>query len=210
VAGFLVLAVVVNVAAYLAFVVPGNIYAAHEIGPVAAFGAALAGRVLGGPLLRVRIARRVPGRRGFPVLVPLLAAALACYLALLGVAATYPQGPPQNAGLASWLVRHHLRSGLASYWEASSVTVTTGGRVSLLAIGIHGYNRRLAADKWETDVRLANPAAHSANFVVAGPDRIVPVKLAVEQFGQPARTYRDGPYTIMVWNRNLLGQLNPI
>ena len=218
IAGSLVLAVLVNVAAYLAFVVPSNIYAAHEIGPVAALGAALAGRVLGPPLLRVRVRRRAPGtpapadrsRRGFPVLVPVLALFLACYAALLGIAATYPQGPPQNVSLAAWLVRHHLRSGLASYWEASPVTVETGGQVSMLAIGIHGYNRRLAPDQWETDVRLGNPATHSANFVVAGPDRIVPVKLAVGQFGQPARTYRDGPYTIMVWNRNLLGQLNPV
>jgi hypothetical protein len=240
VADFLVLAVLINVAAYFAFVVPNNIYSAHEIGPVAAFGAALAGRVLGGPLVRVRVARRArpvqpgpvqpgtvqPGagqpesappdaaepsrRRGFPVLVPVLAAGLACYMVLLGLAATYPQGPPQNAGLATWLVRHNLRSGLASYWEASSVSVATGGTVTMLAIGIHGWNKRLAPDQWETDVRLDNPATHSANFVVSGPDRIVPVKLTVEQFGQPARTYRDGPYTIMVWNRNLLGQLNPI
>src|SRR6201999_2312901 len=64
VADFLVLAVLVNVAAYVAFVVPNNIYAAHEIGPVAAFGAALAGRVLGGPLLRVRVTR--PARAGRP------------------------------------------------------------------------------------------------------------------------------------------------
>lgn len=140
----------------------------------------------------------------------MLAAGLACYAALLGIAATFPQGPPQDVSLATWLVRHNLRSGLASYWESSSVSVATGGRVTMLAIGVHGWNKRLAPDQWETDVRLGNPATHSASFVVAGPDRIVPVKLTVEQFGQPARTYHDGPYTIMVWNRNLLGQLNPI
>jgi hypothetical protein len=198
VAGYLVLAVVANVAGYLAFVRPVNIYSAHEIGPVVSLGAALAGRMLGGPLLRVRLG------------IPALAAGLACYIALLGVAATVPQGPPQNAGLTAWLGRHHLRSGLASYWEASSVTVDSGGKITMLAIGIHGWNRRLAPDQWETDVRLDNPATHSANFVVAGPDRIVGAKLAVEMFGRPARTYHDAPYTIMVWNKNLLGELNPI
>ena len=221
VADFLVLAVLINVAAYFAFVVPSNIYDAHEIGPVAALGAALAGRVAGGPLLRVRVAGRAPGRmrpaqaagpprRGFPVLVPLLVAGLACYAALLGAAATYPQGTPQNASLATWLVRHHLRSGLAGYWEAASTAVASDDQVTLLAIGIHGWNHRLAPDKWETDVSLRNPATHSANFVVAGPTDTVPIKLALGQFGRPARTYRDGPYTIMVWNRNLLSQLNPI
>ena len=161
------------------------------------FGAALAGRMLGGPLPRLRLA-------------PLLAAGLACYLVLLGLAAASPQSPPQHVQLTAWLTRHHLRSGLASYWEASSVTVGTGGQVTMLAVGIHGYNHKLAPDQWETDVRLDNPATHSANFVVAGPDRIVPVRLAVKMFGQPARTYHDGPYTIMVWNKNLLGELNPI
>ena len=80
----------------------------------------------------------------------------------------------------------------------------------MLAIGIHGWNRRLAPDQWETDVALDDPATHTANFVVAGPDRIVPVKLALEMFGKPARTYHYWVYTIMVWNKNLLGELNRI
>ncbi len=54
VADFLVLAVLVNIVAYFAFVQPANIYDAHEIGPVASFGAALVGRMLAGPLLRLR------------------------------------------------------------------------------------------------------------------------------------------------------------
>jgi hypothetical protein len=128
-------------------------------------------------------------RRGIPVLVPALAAGLACYAAMLGFAAAASQAHPQNVSLAAWLDQHHLRSGLASYWEASSVTVDSGGNVTMLAVGIHGYERRLGPDKWETDVALDNPAAHTANFVVAGPDRIVPVKLALAMFGHPAQTY---------------------
>jgi hypothetical protein len=228
IADFLVIAVLVNIAAYFAFVLPVNIYSAHEIGPVAAFGAALAGRMLGGPLLRLRRAPRQsaeePGdrpssrlpwagrdrRRGFPVLVPVLAAWLACYAVLLGVAAAIPQGAPQDSTLAVWLDRHHLYNGLASYWEASSVTVNSNGKVTMLAVGIHGWNRRLAADKWETDLRLNNAAAFRADFIVVGPDRIVPSKLAIMQFGKPVQTYHYGPYTIMVWNKNLVGELNKI
>ena len=238
VADFLVLAVLVNVAAYAAGVQYNDIYAAHEIGPVVSFGAALAGRMFGGPLLRVRLAPRQSSgelrrqlssrlpllsrlpwprqptqpsqRRGTPVLVPVLAAGLACYAALLGIAASAPQAHAQHASLAVWLDQHHLSSGLASYWEASSVTVGTHGKVSMLAVGIHGWNRRLAPDAWETDVALANPAKHTADFVVAGPDRIVPVKLALEMFGKPAQTYHYQQYTIMVWPKNLLGELNHI
>jgi hypothetical protein len=222
VADFLVVAVVVNIAAYFVFVQPYNIYTAHEIGPVLSLGAALAGRVLGGPLLRAwRAAReKEPGgesrprlsalrRRGARVLVPVLAAWLACYVALLGIAAASPQPAAQNASLAVWLSEHQLRSGLASYWEASSVTVDSGGKITMLAVGIHGWNRRLAPDEWETDLRLANQKTHRADFVVTGPDHIIPAKLAIQMFGKPARTYRYGPYTIMVWGKNLLGELNP-
>ena len=235
VANFLVLAVLVNVAAYFVFVQPYDIYTAHEIGPVASFGAALAGRMLGGPAFRAwRAARekqeqeqepggpvRAPGgnprlrlatlrRRGARVLLPVLAIGFAWYVALLGIAAAYPQAPPQNNTLTSWLSEHRLTSGLAGYWEASSVTVNSGGRITMLAVGIHGWNHRLAPDKWETDVRLANPKAHRANFVVTGPHNTIPATLAIEMFGQPLRTYHYGPYTIMVWDKNLLGELNHI
>jgi hypothetical protein len=242
VANFLVLAVLVNVAAYFAFIRPVNIYDAHEIGPVASFGAALTGRMLGGPLLRFRRAKRelkqgqrdpesgvVPEtgpdrkprlrlpwlrprgpRRRLPVLVPVLAAGLACYVALLGIAAAAPQGPPQDVDLATWLDQHDLRSGLASYWESASVTVNSDDKITMLAVGIHGARRRLGPDQWETDVRLADPATHTANFIVVGPDRIVPAKLALEMFGKPTGTYQFEQYTIMVYNKNLLGDLNRI
>lgn len=34
--------------------------------------------------------------------------------------------------------------------------------------------------------------------------------LALEMFGKPARTYHYRVYTIVVWNKNLLGELNCI
>jgi hypothetical protein len=222
VADVLVLAVVVNVAAYLLFVPIDNIYSAHEIGPVLSLGAALTGRMLGGPLLRLRLTRadarrstrtfwlRLPGLRdGTPVLVPALAAVLACYAVLLAVAATSPQRVPQNVHLATWLRQHHLRSGLAPYWQASSVTVDSGGSITMLAVDARGKHHSLAPYPWEADERLADPAAHTANFVVIVPGPDISRKLAVETFGKPARTYRFESYVIMVWDKNLLGQLSP-
>jgi hypothetical protein len=221
VADVLVLAVVVNIAAYLLFVPIDNIYSAHEIGPVLSLGAALTGRMLGGPLLRLRLTRaddrrstrtfwpRLPRPRdGTPVLLPVLAAVLACYAALLAVAATSPQRVPQNVHLATWLSQHHLRSGLAPYWQASSVTVDSGGRVTMLAVEASGKHHRPAAYPWEADVRLANPAVHTANFVVIVPGQGISRKLAVEAFGKPVRTYRYQSYVIMVWDKNLLGKLS--
>jgi hypothetical protein len=208
VADFLALAVLVNIAAYFAFIQPAGIYDAHELGPAASFGAALTGRMLGGPILRARPpAFRWPRSRRPGSLALVLAGGLACYLALLGIAAAR-QSPVQHNTLITWLSEHRLTSGLASYWEASSVAVGSGGKITMLAVGIHGSKRLLGPDKWETDLRLANPATHTANFVVAGPDRIVPVRLAVQMFGHPVRAYRYGEYTIMVWDKNLLGELN--
>ena len=218
----LVLAVVVNIAAYLLFVPIDNIYSAHEIGPVLSLGAALTGRMLGGPLLRFRLTRadagrstrtfwlRLPGLRdGTPVLVPVLAAVLACYVVLLGVAAASPQRAPQNVHLAAWLRQHHLRSGLAPYWQASSVTVDSGGSITMLAVKARGKHHSLAPYPWEADVRLADPKAHTANFVVIVPGPYISRKLAVKTFGKPVRTYRFESYTIMVWDKNLLDKLSP-
>jgi hypothetical protein len=224
VGNFLVLAVLVNIAAYFVFVLPYNIYTAHEIGPVASLGAALTGRMLGGPLLRAwraarekqekepsRLARQSAGaalrRRGARILTPVLIAGLASYIAMLGIAAAYPQAPPQNNTVTTWLSDHHLSSGISSYWEASSITVNSGGKITMLAVGIHGSHHLLGPDKWETDLRLANAKTHSANFVVNAPDNLVPIKLAVQMFGTPAHTYHVGAYTVMVWDKNLLSEI---
>jgi hypothetical protein len=213
---------VVNVGAYLLFVPIDNIYSAHEIGPVLSLGAALTGRMLGGPLLRFRVTRAgdrrstrpfglmIPGLRdGTPVLVPVLAAVLACYAGLLAVAAAAPQRVPQNVHLATWLRQHHLRSGLAPYWQASSVTVDSGGSIAMLAVDARGKHHSLAPYPWEADEQLADPAAHTANFVVIVPGPDISRKLAIKTFGKPARTYRFESYVIMVWDKNLLGQLSP-
>jgi hypothetical protein len=222
VADVLVLAVLVNVGAYLLVVPIDNIYSAHEIGPVLSLGAALTGRMLGGPLLRFRVTRgddgrstrsfrlRIPGLRdGAPVLVPALAAVVACYATLLAVAAASPQRAPQHVRLATWLRQHDLRSGLAPYWEASSVSVESGGSITMLAVNARGKHHRLAPYPWEADEQLANPAAHTANFVVIVPGPDIPRKLAIKTFGKPARTYRFQSYVILVWDKNLLGQLSP-
>ncbi len=205
VADVLVVSIVVCVVAYfLAFRIT-NIYSAHEMGPVLALGAALAGRRLGGPLARACGLRsgtapgwdpgrrrdgggtaqardgaardgaaghrkpRAAGRLARVAVLPALTALLACYCAMLGFAAAQQQTPPANAALAVWLQRHGLRSGLAGYWEASSVTVETEGAITMGSVTpLRGG--RLAPRHWEQDMRIFDPADHSANFVVLAPD----------------------------------------
>ena len=212
----IVVAIVVNVAAYLLAFRISNIYSAHEIGPVLALGAALAGRQLGGPLARTcglgsGTADRTGATRGRlarVAVLPGLVALLACYGAMLGFAAAQRQTPPANAALAVWLRQHELSSGLAGYWEASSVTLDSGDAITMGSI-VSLPSDQLAPRHWEQDMRLYDPAGHTANFVVLAPDSPFTRKDAVRTFGRPADAYRFKSYTIMVWRKNLLPDLGP-
>jgi hypothetical protein len=199
VTSLLLLAIVGNLALYVFMYPDRNIYDEHEIGPVLALGAALAGRQLGGPLLSLRWR---PLRAG---LAAALAAGLGCYAVMLGYAADRPQQAPANAAVAVWLTEHHLRRGLAEYWEASSVTVDTGGAVVVGSVGPDPGG--LAPWHWEMDMRIFDPATRSANFVLSMPGDVVSPARATLAFGRPARVYHFGVYTILVWNKNILRNL---
>ena len=225
IADILLLAIAANFAAFLTVVPIQNIYSAHEIGPVLSLGAALAGRALGDPIVAGwRRGRRTPHKQaaGEPVrrsswlgrwpsrpgrlLLPVAAAILACYAMMLGIATTHTQAAPRNVGLAGWLARHHLTSGLAPYWEASSVTVDSGGAITVLSVEPHAGH--LVPRHWQNDVLLADPAGHTANFVIISPAENVRRSDAIATFGKPADSYRWGPYTILVWHENLLPMLS--
>ncbi len=218
VADILVIAVAANVAAYLLEVPLIDLYTAHEIGPVLALGAALAGRVLGSWVLAGRTPAAGgaaseepapapgPGRAGARrVLLPALAVVVACYAAMLGIAAAHRQAPPRNVGLAAWLLKHHLTSGFAPYWEASSITVDSGGKIALLSVTDTGWHNHLAPQKWLTDTLLPGHMP-PANFIVLSPAEKVRRAAVTASLGQPARSYRYGPFTILVWTGNLLPQ----
>jgi hypothetical protein len=160
-----------------------NVSFAHEIAIVLPFSAVLAGRLLGGPLIRAR-------------LEPALAVMLAAYLGALCYAAAGAPTPPQNQAAADWLVAHDLTYGLGGYWQASSVTLASGGRVTVAPLAYGAA----AARHWEANAAWYDPRTHYANFVITK----APSAANWPGFGRPARTYHDGPYTIMVWRRNLL------
>jgi hypothetical protein len=219
IADFLVIAVAANFAAFLIDLPKQNIYSAHEIGPVLALGAALGGRVVGS-LVAARLGDRAQGPAGAAahgtpprsrprhVLRGALAAGLACYALMLGIAAAHKQVPPRNVGLTQWLAGHHLTSGLAPYWEASSVTVDSGGTITVLAVQPEPYTNRLEPQHWQTDVLLASAKGRTADFVIISPAENVHRQYVLDTFGRPAGTYRYGPLTIMVWHKNLLPYLD--
>lgn len=177
-----------------------KVVGAHEIIPVLPFCAVLAGRLLGGRLVKARLAH---------LLAPLLAAGLAGYLAALAYNDTQPIQPPLHVDLANWLEAHHLTSGLAPYWESNITSLDSGGQVRLAPLKPGGAS----ANPYESDSAWFNPAVSRANFVVtvsspASDARLVTPGEVRAEFGAPARTYHFREYTVMVYDYNLLTRLH--
>jgi hypothetical protein len=152
------------------------------------------------------------GRLSAAGLAPALAVLATGYLLGLGAVVTRPAVPAQATQLASWLAAQHLTYGLSGYWQASVVTLETGGRVSVRPVVAVGTG--LARDDWEVRPAWYNPARHQADFIVLSgvwPGKTSPgwmgnVRAA---FGQPVRIAAVGSYTVLVYNKNLLADLRP-
>ena len=213
----LAVAIVLNVALYM--LTNASDEAAHEVAVIVPFGAVLAARVLV-PAVRIPHAgdSRPPApqtarRRSWirPIRMAGLAAGilvLAGYTAGLGYELSQPTAPPANTSLVPWLLDHHLTYGLSGYWTSSSVTVDSGERVQVRALMQYTMKR----DLWMSNVAWYDPRTHYANFIVLDStpgfmNHWEPRALIRKYFGRPARTYHTGPYTIMVWSRNLLASI---
>jgi hypothetical protein len=169
---------------------------AHEIIPVLPFCAALAGRLVGVRLVRAR-------------LEPALALGLACYLGALAYNDIQPVQTPWHTDLAGWLLGHHLKYGLAGYWESNITTLDSGGRVRVASLAQGGA----APDAYESDSAWYNPAVSTANFIVSvsSPPRdvkLISASVIQARFGQPEHTYHFKEYTVRVYGYNLLTRLS--
>jgi hypothetical protein len=211
----LAVAIVLNVALYLLTNAADE--AAHEVAIIVPFGAALAARVLTGRARAVKavaengkpatassgLSRRVR-LAGFAAGILVLAG----YTAGLGYETSQPTAPPANTSLASWLLDHHLTYGLSGYWTSSSVTVDSHEQVEIRALLQFSVRR----DLWMSNVSWYDPTLHYANFIVLDSrpgfmNHWEPRALVRKYFGLPARTYHTGPYTVLVWDRNLLNSI---
>jgi hypothetical protein len=198
----LAVGIVANAVAYMISTHAQDLLGAREMAAVLPLGAALAGRVLGDRLAAWTRAARY-------WLAPVLVLLGAGYLAALGFGAAQPARPGPNEPLAAWLTAHGLTDGLATYWQANSTNVDSHGRIILSAV-VQDVRDRLVPYLWETDEANDDPARRYANFVVAdGPSALPGMKLSAElTFGRPARIYQADGYTILVWDKNLLAELN--
>jgi hypothetical protein len=195
----LLVAMVLNVIAY----VPSTLanatdLNAREFAVVLPFGAVLAGRTLAAGL--------IDGKRRW--VIPALLAGAVGYAASLGWAAAQPSVPAMNARLVSFLTAHHLTSGIGGYWESSVVTVGSDGAVTIRAV----RPGTLQPDLWEARSSWYDPASNQANFLVTSStpgffNHWQPDRAALAALGRPVRTYRTGPYTVYVYDKNLLSEL---
>jgi len=192
----LTLGILADLAAFAFSSLPYSLWDTRQISAVLPFGAVIAGRLLAGDLLKVRLA-------------PALAVLLACYTAALVFDVAQPAVPAHDQSLADWLVAHDLTYGLSNYFEGNVTTLDSGGRVHLIAVS--WGPRKSVPRAYQSDASWYDPQLHYANFVVnTGADQpkaIIPPLDLSNAFGPPARVYHDGPYTIMVWNKNLLADL---
>lgn len=201
----LLVAMVVNVVVYVpSTLADATDLNAREFAVVLPFGAVLAGRTLAASLFG-----REAGawRRLRPVRLAGLAV-LAGYAASLGYAAAQPSVPAANQRLVTFLAAHHLTNGIGGYWESSVVTVGSNGAITIRAVA----PGTLQPDLWESKASWYDPGSHQPTFLVTDSasgffNHWQPNPAALAAFGRPARTYHDGPYTVYVWDKNLLGQL---
>ena len=200
----LLVAMIVNVAVY----VPSTLanatdLNAREFAVVLPFGAVLAGRTLatgwrGGEL-------GLPGwLRGARWRAGLAAAVAVGYLASLGYAVAQPSAPPANAQFVAFLAEHHLTDGISGYWLSSIVTVGSDGAVTVRAV-----QPSLSPYLWEAKSSWYDPGSQRATFLVTEDqagyfNRFEPNAPALAALGPPVRTYHVGPYTVLVWDTNLL------
>jgi hypothetical protein len=200
----LLVAMIVNVAAY----VPSTLanatdLNAREFAVVLPFGAVLAGRTLAVSLLDSKRRWARPALLGGAAGLLLVG-----YGVSLGWAAAQPSVPAMNARLVTFLSAHHLTSGIGGYWESSVVTVGSDGAVTVRSV----RPATLKPNLWEAKSSWYDAGPNYANFLVTSSapgffNHWQPNRAALAALGAPARTYHVGPYTVYVWNKNLLPQL---
>jgi hypothetical protein len=73
-----------------------------------------------------------------------------------------PAAPAPLAPVAAFLEAHHLSYGIGGYWEASLITVETGGAVTIRAV----TPACLQPYPWESKSDWYDPTQHVANFLL--------------------------------------------
>jgi len=139
----------------------------REVAPVLPFAAVLAARTFGDRLAAGRLLAR-PARPPRPAArraaAALAAVTLGGYCLGLAIHAAARPAPDPYAAVERYLEGHHLTRGLGGYWQASYITVDTGGAVTVRAV----IGACLQPYLWEARPQWYQPDSwHPATFLLA-------------------------------------------
>jgi hypothetical protein len=200
----LVVSIAANIIIFIASTYPTNLLSIREMSEVLPFAAVLAGRLLAGPVARLR-------------LTPALALACGGYLVVLGVNSTASPSSQPYASVAEWLSAHHLTSGLSTgYWQSNILTVDSRGTVAVRQTWVSRGEFRapggVGKGGWEFNAKWYDPAVNRASFLLTvapsgSPSWEAQLRAAERSFGHPAMTYHYDGFTIFTWRGNLLARL---
>jgi hypothetical protein len=206
----------------------------REIAPVLPFGAVLAGRMLGdrllalGPMIRVRLPRMSRPLRLRLIVIPLVAL-FGWYSFGLYRQADTPAAANPFTGLEQFLEANNLSYGLGGYWDASVITVDTGGAVTIRAVSpscMQPYEWENKLDWYDqrTNVAnfllLSNESGYFTSFAVRGAalsllnEKFPGKKRATLDYGNyffvPGKKLPFYDYNVRTYQGNLLGELHPL
>ncbi len=208
----LLVGLVANLAAYLPSTLADHTALnAREFAPVLPFAAVLAARLTADRIAAIGRIQVIARRR---VLAAAVGALFAWYCAGLAYQAAAPAAPNPFARLEAFLEAHHLTRGIGGYWNASVITVDTGGSVTIRAV-TQGCLQPYA---WESKPAWYVPGNQSARFILASrppgyfsawrPSPAAQRRLdALLPAGERA-TLNPGPgYLVRAYQANLLAKL---
>ncbi len=191
----LTVGLLLDAAAYLAGQQATDLTSARYLVSLLGFGAVLAGRE-GVPRLIARGPRLRVG----------LLALVAAYAGVFAAGAVTAQpAPPPLAGVTAWLARHGATYGLGTYWDANVVTVSTHGEIAVRSVDTPAEAPRPFL--WHSTTAWYDPATQRATFILLASTDTTDRVAFEAVLGDPIETATVGDTTIMVWSRNLLGEL---
>ena len=192
----LTLGMLLDAAAYIVGQQATDLTSARYLVPLLGFGAVLAGRE--------GVPRMLAARPRLALGLLALGAAYAGVLAA-GAITAQPAAPPLGA-VTTWLSEHGATYGLATYWDANVVTVSTRGAIAVRAV--QTASDAVEPFHWHSTTSWYDPGSHRATFILLPGDDATDRTAIEAALGTPTEIRTVGGTTIMLWPGNLLSDLS--